>query len=238
MPESEHNVQDVIQGYRRRRERLVPLLLGIVAGLLVVIGVVLVVMWLSGGTPPSLPFFGHTATPTSTLTLTPLPPTATATITLTLPPTETPTPVGPQTYRVQEGDTLTSIAAQFQVDILLLMSVNNITDPNAIFSGQELTIPAPGTERSTATPLPETLASGTRIRYMVEPGDSLESIAARFNSTAEAIATASGIRVTDTIGPGQILTVPVGIVTPTRTRTAAPSTATSVPSTPTNTRIP
>jgi LysM repeat protein len=213
-------------------------LLGVVAVLLLAIGVILVVMWLSGGTPPSLPFFGHTATPTPTLTVTPLPPTATATITLTLPPTETPTPEGPQTYRVQEGDTLTSIAAQFQVDILLLMSVNNITDPNAIFSGQELTIPAPGTERSTATPLPETLASGTRIRYMVEPGDSLESIAARFNSTAEAIATASGIRVTDTIGPGQILTVPVGIVTPTRTRTAVPSTATSVPSTPTNTRIP
>jgi LysM repeat protein len=238
MPESEHNVQDVIEGYRRRRERLVPVLLGVVAVLLVVVGVILVVMWLTGGSPPSLPFFRHTATPAPTLTVTPLPPTATATITLTLPPTETPTPEGPQTYRVQEGDTLTSIAAQFQVDILLLMSVNNITDPNAIFSGQELTIPAPGTERATATPLPETLVPGSRIQYMVEPGDSLESIAARFNSTAEDIALQSGIRVTDTIGPGQILIVRVGIVTPTRTRTAAPPTATSVPVTPTNTRVP
>ncbi len=238
MPESEHNVQDVIQSYRRRRERLVPLLLGIVAGLLVVIGVVLVVMWLSGGTPASLPFFGRTATPTSTLTMTPLPPTATATITLTPAPTDTPTPVGPQTYRVQEGDTLTSIAAQFQVDILLLMSVNGITDPNAIFSGQELTIPAPGTERATATPLPETLVPGSRIQYMVEPGDSLESIAARFNSTAEDIALQSGIRVTDTIGPGQILIVRVGIVTPTRTRTGVPPSATSVLPTPTNTMVP
>jgi LysM repeat protein len=238
MPESEHNVQNVIEGYRRRRERLVPVLLGIVAVLLVAVGVILVVMWLSGGNPPSLPFFGHTPTPTPTLTVTPLPPTATATITLTPPPTETPTPQGPQTYRVQDGDTLTSIAAEFQVDILLLMSVNDITDPNAIYIGQELTIPAPGTERSTATPLPETLVAGTRIRYMVEPGDSLESIASRFNSTAQAIALASGITVTDTIGPGQILTVPVGIVTPTRTRTAAPPAATSVPSTPTNTSIP
>lgn len=224
----EHNVQDVILSYRRRRERMVPLLLGGVAIVLLAVGVVLVVMWFTGGNPPSLPFLS-TDTPTATITPTPRPPTETPTITNTPPPSDTPTPSGPVTYLVEIGDSLTSIAEQFEIDLLVLMAYNNLTDPNAIFVGQELLIPAPGTELATATPLPSTLIAGTRIEYVVLPGDSLESIAAKFNSTAEAIAEANDIEVTDTIGVGQRLLVPVGIATPTPTR---------IPGTPTRTPIP
>lgn len=224
----EHNVQDVILSYRRRRERMVPLLLGGVAIVLLAVGVVLVVMWFTGGNPPSLPFLS-TDTPTATITPTPRPPTETPTITNTPPPSDTPTPSGPVTYLVEIGDSLTSIAEQFEIDVLVLMAYNNLTDPNAIFVGQELLIPAPGTELATATPLPSTLIAGTRIEYVVLPGDSLESIAAKFNSTAEAIAEANDIEVTDTIGVGQRLLVPVGIATPTPTR---------IPGTPTRTPIP
>lgn len=224
----EHNVQDVILSYRRRRERMVPLLLGAVAIVLLAVGVVLVVMWFTGGNPPSLPFLS-TDTPTATITPTLRPPTETPTITNTPPPSDTPTPSGPVTYLVEIGDSLTSIAEQFEIDLLVLMAYNNLTDPNAIFVGQELLIPAPGTELATATPLPSTLIAGTRIEYVVLPGDSLESIAAKFNSTAEAIAEANDIEVTDTIGVGQRLLVPVGIATPTPTR---------IPGTPTRTPIP
>ncbi len=44
-------------------------------------------------------------------------------------------------YVVQIGDTLSSIAASFNVDLILLMSANGITDPNDIDIGQELIIP-------------------------------------------------------------------------------------------------
>jgi LysM repeat protein len=207
---------------------MVPLLLGAVAIVLLAVGVVLVVMWFTGGNPPSLPFLS-TDTPTATITPTLRPPTETPTITNTPPPSDTPTPSGPVTYLVEIGDSLTSIAEQFEIDLLVLMAYNNLTDPNAIFVGQELLIPAPGTELATATPLPSTLIAGTRIEYVVLPGDSLESIAAKFNSTAEAIAEANDIEVTDTIGVGQRLLVPVGIATPTPTR---------IPGTPTRTPIP
>jgi LysM repeat protein len=224
----EHNVQDVIRSYRRRRERMVPLLLGGLAVLLLAVGSVLIVLWFTGGGAPSLPFLS-TRTPTPTITATPAPPTATPTITPTLPPSETPTPSGPTTYTVEVGDSLWSIAEEFEVDVLVLMDANGLTDPDAIFVGQELIIPPPGTELPTPTALPETLVAGTRIEYVVQPGDTLESIASRFNSTAEAIAEASDIEVTDMIGVGQRLLVPVGIATPTPTR---------IPGTPTRTPIP
>lgn len=228
MQSPEHNVQDVILSYRRRRERMVPLLLGFLAILLLAVGIVLIVLWITGGGMPSLPFLS-TDTPTPTMTFTPRPPTLTPTITNTLPPSETPTPEGPRTYTVEVGDSLTSIAEEFGIDLLVLMAANDITDPNAIFVGQELTIPPPGTVLATPTSLPATLIAGTRIEYIVQPGDTLETIASRFNSTAEAIADANDIVVTDTIGVGQRLLVPVNIATPTPTR---------IPGTPTRTPVP
>lgn len=227
MPESEHKVHDVIASYRRRRERTVPMLLGGLAIVLLAAGVILIVMWFSGANPPSIP--GFTASETPTVTLTPPPPTRTNTPEPTPTITETPTPPGPTTYIVQLNDTLWDIAEQFDVDIVLLMEVNGITKPDEIFVGQTLTIPAPGTERSTPTPLPENLRPGTRIEYVVVLGDTLYSIAARFNSTAEAIALASKIKVTDTIGPGQRLIIPVGIATPTRTSSPGPLTPSVTP---------
>jgi LysM repeat protein len=224
MPETQHNVQDVIDSYRRRRGRLVPALLGALAVLLLVAGVILIVTWLTGSNPPSLPAFLASDTPTPTVT--PVPPTATFTLTPTIAPTDTPTPIGERTYIVQLNDNLWTIAADYDIDILVLMEANGITNPDQIAVGQELIIPAPGTERATPTALPETLVAGTRIEYIVLPGDTLLGIASKFNSTAEAIAEASGINVTDTIGPGQRLTVPVGIATPTRTATPARTTPT------------
>lgn len=51
---------------------------------------------------------------------------------------------GGETYTVQSGDTLASIAAEFYGDASLddyLAEVNGITDPESLAVGQELTIP-------------------------------------------------------------------------------------------------
>jgi hypothetical protein len=51
---------------------------------------------------------------------------------------------GGETYEVQPGDTLASIAAEFYGDASLddyLAEVNGITDPESLAVGQELTIP-------------------------------------------------------------------------------------------------
>jgi LysM repeat protein len=117
------------------------------------------------------------------------------------------------------------------VEVLAIMAANNLTDPNAIFVGQTLTIPAPGAGLPTETPIATNLAPGTRIQYVVKPGDNLQIIASRFNSTAEAIALLNDMTVTDVLFVGRTLIVPVNIATPTITPTPnlTPATATPLP---------
>jgi LysM repeat protein len=44
--------------------------------------------------------------------------------------------------------------------------------------------------------------------YTVQQGDTLNDIAQRFGTTAQAIADANGMKVTDTINPGETLIIP------------------------------
>lgn len=77
------------------------------------------------------------AQPMPIITATPIDPTAVA---------ANPSPVTearPDTYIVAENDTLYGIAARFDVDLSALVEANNLSDPNDIWIGQELIIPAP-----------------------------------------------------------------------------------------------
>jgi LysM repeat protein/predicted nucleic acid-binding Zn ribbon protein len=229
MPEDDRLASDVIMAYRRRRERMVPFLLGALAVVLLVIGLVLIVIWFTGDNPPQLPALLQANTPTPPPTNTPSPPTQTPPPTPTSAPSETPTPSGPISYVVEEGDTLFSIAEQFGVSIDALIFANTILDPNNIGVGTQLIIPDPLAELPTATALPETLVPGTRIEYVVKTGDTLQSIATQFNSTVEAITDANDIDATDVLFVGLRLLVPVNIATPVPTSTPSPFTPTPTP---------
>jgi LysM repeat protein len=228
MTEPDQSASDVINAYRRRRERTIPLLLGGLAIVLVAVGIFLVVLWLTGDNPPAAPAFLASRTPTPTETPVPTE-TLTPSITPTSAPTETGTPAGPTTYVVEAGDNLTSIAEKFGVDVLLILSANNIASADQIFVGQSLIIPPVGSELPTETAIPLTLVPGSRIDYVVKPGDNLMIIAAKFNSTAEAIAALNKMKVTDVLFVGRVLTIPVGIATPTITPTLNPNTSTPTP---------
>jgi len=81
------------------------------------------------------------STPTATVT-----PAATATPRTTpeATPEATPSPTPIRgTYEVQAGDTLSGIADQFGVDLETLAEANDIADPDLIYPGQVLIIPAP-----------------------------------------------------------------------------------------------
>jgi LysM repeat protein len=67
------------------------------------------------------------------------------------------------------------------------------------------------------------LIPGTKIEYVVRQGETLQSIASKFNSTAEAIAKENDITNQNDIQAGQKLIVPVNIATPTPTWTSSPT---------------
>ena len=66
---------------------------------------------------------------------------------------------------------------------------------------------APASAIGTSTPPTETSAP-PQTTYVVKEGDTLNEIALRFGTTAQAIADATGIEVTDTINPGDVLVIP------------------------------
>jgi LysM repeat protein len=181
-------------------------LLGIVVAAVLVAGIWFLKPWRSIQIRPY-----NTATPTMTAsaTATPtIPPTATA----TAPPTSTPTPET-VTYIVRRGDTLSLIAAQFDVTIEAIAELNGL-DGNMIQVGQELLIPTePAPSEATpapqGTPAPAVTGSAETTTYTVRAGDTLTEIAARFNVSVESIMQANNISDPDSIREGQELVIPV-----------------------------
>jgi peptidoglycan-N-acetylglucosamine deacetylase len=119
-------------------------------------------------------------------------------------PYQPPAPVGYVYYVVQPGDTLIEIAERFGVVPQLILRANLITDGNYIFSGQRLVIPRGGQHAPTypTTPRPRGNA------YIVQPGDNLIHIGARFRRNPYDIARANGILNLNAIYSGQVLVIP------------------------------
>lgn len=158
-------------------------------------------------TPVETPGVQETPQPSETPVPTPTP---------SSPPSEQITPVAPTPsqaqpqpsaeggyifYEVRWGDTLESIANRFGTTVEALVQLNGITDEDFIYVGQRLRIPG---QAQQVTPSPQV------SEYVVQPGDTLTSIAARFNTTVEAIMAANRIINPNFIYVGQKLTIPGG----------------------------
>jgi len=211
--------QNLMDSYKKKRQFL-PTFIAIMAGLLVIIGIVVIVMWASGGVF-SFNLFRREPTATSTL-----PPTPVISATPTTVPTETPTPTltvsptpsGPFEYEVKEFDTCYDIAQKFDVNLEVLLAINNFPNGTCpIYPGQLIKIPAPGTTLPTSTPMPPDLKPGTIIEYTIQSGDTLEIIASKMNSTIEDIIQRNDFEDIDVLLPGSVIKVRYGIVTPTPT---------------------
>jgi LysM repeat protein len=239
------SAKNVIDAYRRRQNmaQRAPIIFG-VAAVLLIAGAALIIFWLSNPQKPAISLF-PSETPTSTLTLQPTATTtktATSTSTPTLPsptatltPTLTATAAGPFLYIVQENDNLFSIAQKFKVALATLLALNSTIDPTTmiIHVGEKIIIPGPNTKLPTSTAVPAGVLQ--TINYTVVSGDTLEGIAARFNSTVAAIVTANKLKNANDISVGQVLKIPVNIATPIPTRTPAPTSNLPVYNPPTNT---
>ena len=92
------------------------------------------------GTPIATRSAVPTSSPTPTATLSPSP-ASVPTPEPTAAPTAPPVPPPQQTYVVQQGDMLATIAQRFGTTVSALQSANGIQDPDEIFIGQVLVIP-------------------------------------------------------------------------------------------------
>jgi len=105
---------------------------------------------------------------------------------------------GSANYVVEEGDTLSDIAAANGTTPQALASTNGLTNPNAIRVGQELVLP------DLNHPVVRTAQS--EAAHLVQAGEGLASIASGHGTTPEAIAAANGI-LNGTIYAGTLLRI-------------------------------
>jgi len=108
--------------------------------------------------------------------------------------TTLPTVPSGNTYVVKSGDSLWSIANKFNTTVNELKSVNALTSNN-LQVGQVLTIPG-----TTTTPT-------TGNTYTVKSGDSLWSIASKYNTTVNTLKSLNGLT-SNTLQIGQTLKLP------------------------------
>ena len=112
-------------------------------------------------------------------------------------------------YTVRPGDSLASIASAFNTNYLTLAEMNGLPNPDVLYVGQVIHVPAapsaPAAGSPAAAPSAPAAATGT---YVVRPGDSLASIASAFNTNYLTLAEMNGLPNPDILTVGQVLRVP------------------------------
>jgi len=108
-------------------------------------------------------------------------------------------PSDPAIHVVQPGEALSIIAEKYGITLAELVSVNRIANPNLVSPGTRLVIPG-----LTAAEL----KAANQITHVVQAGESLGSIAARYGVTAAALAEANRIANPNLIRVGDRLIIP------------------------------
>lgn len=109
---------------------------------------------------------------------------------------------------VEPGENLSVIASRYGTTVEAIVQANGIANPNLIYVGQRLTIPAQG-------------SFAPEDGYVVQPGDTLSGIAVRFGTTVLAITQANDISNPSLIYPGQRLIIPSAVQQPSELPTQA-----------------
>ncbi len=124
----------------------------------------------------------------------------------------------PTSHTVAWGESLTSIAADYGVSPQALASANGLAADAWVYAGQVLEIPAAGA----APPATQTAQKTPSGIYTIRAGDTLSSIAERFDVSLDALAAANDIPPNGVIYVGARLKIP-GTGTPADSVSGAPS---------------
>lgn len=99
----------------------------------------------------------------------------------------------PPRHVVQAGDTLSALAEQYASTVPAIVAANHLADPDSIDVGQVLVIPP---------------ASAPVVRIEARPGDTLDSLARRHHTTAQALRQLNELAPEDRLWVGQDLLAP------------------------------
>jgi membrane-bound lytic murein transglycosylase D len=126
-----------------------------------------------------------------------------------------------QQHRVRKGETLGTIANRYGVSVNDVQRVNHIKNPNRIYVGMELVIPADGSAAAamaaTSSAKPKALASSKgaakpkstsrKVTHVVRKGEALSTIAARYGAKTADVMRWNGIKNANKVYVGQKLTI-------------------------------
>jgi LysM repeat protein/membrane protease YdiL (CAAX protease family) len=118
-------------------------------------------------------------------------------------PTEEPGPT--ETYIVQPYDSLSDIAAKYETTVDELLRLNDLPEPNLLYSGQTIVVPG----RAAPPPeLPPATSPPTANVHVVEEGETLGLIAERYGTTVEVLLELNDLPDPNVVPVGTSLIVP------------------------------
>src|SRR6187200_3576825 len=139
-----------------------------------------------------------------------------------------PASAAPETYEVQSGDTVATIAARHGLRTTDVLAINGLTWSSIIYPGQVLRLAAAPADPP--PPAPAAPAAPTAGSYVVVGGDTISSIAAHHGLSIQAVLGANGLDWSSIIYPGQTLAIPGATSTP--AELAAPAAPAAPPAPP------
>lgn len=121
----------------------------------------------------------------------------------------------PSEYKVQGGDTVSSIAGRYGLSTASVLALNGLGWKSVIYPGQtlKLTSGSSAAPVAAATPAPAA-ASSSGSSYTITTGDTVSSIAKRFGVSIQDILSANGLGWSSVIYAGRTLSIPGGSSAP------------------------
>lgn len=123
-----------------------------------------------------------------------------------------------ESYIVQKGDILSRLAVDFGTTTKTLISMNNLSNPDVLYVGQELRVPAgsrsSSASRSSSKRAPSVKKGGT---YVIQKGDTLSGIAVAAGVSLNDLRSLNNIQ-GDRIIAGESISIPSGGKVPTNTQ--------------------
>jgi len=110
-------------------------------------------------------------------------------------------PAGTTPYTIRAGDTFYSIARRYNISLDALIAANPGVDPDRLFIGQVICLPG-------ATPPPPSTCPIGTTPYTIKAGDTFYNLAARYNTTVEAIQRANPTVDPNRLQIGQVICIP------------------------------